>query len=321
MNRADFMNQLESLLQSIAPMEREEAIQYYNDYFDDAGTENEQEVIEALGNPARVAENIKRDLLGNGYGEKPLRKAQASDRALMEYGKEEPEAEQEPARDAQSPAGDRGQDAGMASGQAGTGGAGNHAGQRCADASGGVAGQGGSGTEVPGRDWKSDDGYGRSAQAFTGSEDEYRWSHDTAGWFGEKPEKSGKGRMPVWAVALLVTLLILASPALAGIALSVIGIIFGGLAGWFGMILGFGIAAVCLLLVLVVLVVTGILCCFTNPWVGMAMVGGGLICGCVGLVFLMLTVAMAGIATPAIFRGIGWFFRLFKRKKTGMAGA
>ncbi len=89
MNRADFMDQLESLLQSIAPTEREEAIQYYNDYFDDAGKENEREVIEALGNPARVAENIKRDLLGNGYGDKPVRKAQASDRALMEYGKEE----------------------------------------------------------------------------------------------------------------------------------------------------------------------------------------------------------------------------------------
>ena len=49
MNRVDFMNQLERLLQSIAPGERDEALQYYNDYFDDAGKENEQEVIEALG--------------------------------------------------------------------------------------------------------------------------------------------------------------------------------------------------------------------------------------------------------------------------------
>lgn len=57
MNRTDFMTQLEYLLQSISPSEREEALQYYNDYFDDAGEENEQSVIEALGNPARVAEN------------------------------------------------------------------------------------------------------------------------------------------------------------------------------------------------------------------------------------------------------------------------
>lgn len=66
MNRVDFMKQLESLLQNISPSEREEALQYYNEYFNDAGPENEQAVIEALGNPAKVAENIKRDINGSG---------------------------------------------------------------------------------------------------------------------------------------------------------------------------------------------------------------------------------------------------------------
>ena len=42
MNRVDFMKQLESLLQNISPAEREEALQYYNEYFNDAGAENEQ---------------------------------------------------------------------------------------------------------------------------------------------------------------------------------------------------------------------------------------------------------------------------------------
>ena len=36
MNRIDFMRQLESLLQNISLAEREEALQYYNDYFNDA---------------------------------------------------------------------------------------------------------------------------------------------------------------------------------------------------------------------------------------------------------------------------------------------
>lgn len=70
MNKFDFMGQLECLLQNISEQERQEALQYYGDYFDDAGPENEQAVIEALGNPARVAENIKRDLYGAGYGAK-----------------------------------------------------------------------------------------------------------------------------------------------------------------------------------------------------------------------------------------------------------
>ena len=69
MNRTEYMRQLESLLQNISATEREEALQYYNEYFNDAGPENEQNVIEALGNPAKVAENIKKDIFGNGYGE------------------------------------------------------------------------------------------------------------------------------------------------------------------------------------------------------------------------------------------------------------
>ena len=86
MNRADFMKQLERLLQNISQAEREEALQYYNDYFDDAGAENEQAVIEALGNPARVAENIKKDLFGNS-AEKV--KVTAGDRVMVPYGESE----------------------------------------------------------------------------------------------------------------------------------------------------------------------------------------------------------------------------------------
>ena len=48
MSRWKFMRQLEELLSDISPNEREEALQYYNDYFNDAGRENEQEVIKAL---------------------------------------------------------------------------------------------------------------------------------------------------------------------------------------------------------------------------------------------------------------------------------
>ena len=43
MSRWEFMRQLEELLLDISPSEREEALQYYNDYFNDAGKENEQE--------------------------------------------------------------------------------------------------------------------------------------------------------------------------------------------------------------------------------------------------------------------------------------
>lgn len=69
MNRYEFMRQLEVLLADITPNERKEALQFYNDYFDDAGAENEQDVIKALGSPAKVAATIKADLAGNTNGE------------------------------------------------------------------------------------------------------------------------------------------------------------------------------------------------------------------------------------------------------------
>lgn len=66
MNRIEFMKKLEELLTDISQREREEAIQYYNDYLNDAGVENEQEVLESLGTPEELAEVIKSGLGDNG---------------------------------------------------------------------------------------------------------------------------------------------------------------------------------------------------------------------------------------------------------------
>ena len=68
MNRAEYMRELERLLQNIPENERVEALTYYEEYFNDAGVENEQQVIAELGAPSRVADNIKEGLRGNmGY--------------------------------------------------------------------------------------------------------------------------------------------------------------------------------------------------------------------------------------------------------------
>ena len=62
MNRAQFMEQLKRLLSDISSAERDEALEYYNNYFDDAGPENEAAVIRELGSPGKVAAIIKADL-------------------------------------------------------------------------------------------------------------------------------------------------------------------------------------------------------------------------------------------------------------------
>ncbi len=344
MNRVDFMQQLESLLQNIAPMEREEALQYYNDYFDDAGRENEKEVIEALGNPARVAENIKRDLLGSGYGDGNLRKARASDRALVEYGKEIPDAAENMTDMAESKMTGNMAESGTAGNMAEGGMSGGIAEAAANHPSSGITdgneagGSGAFGNTVAGSGLLGTtggvvQGDDRSA-AFRNTADENKPSgsspyydntsygtgaYDSAAVSPQMPSGSrdGKSGLPGWAIALLVLALVLASPVLlgavtgaAGVVLGAVGALVGVFAAWFAMIAAFGAVFISMFVLLVVLVVIGFMCLFSNPWVGLALIGSGLVCGGIGLLFLMLTVAMAGIATPAIFRGIGHVFRL-----------
>lgn len=61
MNRRQFMQQLSQLLMDLPNEERFDALKYYNNYFDDAGEENEDQIIEELGSPQAVAAVIKAD--------------------------------------------------------------------------------------------------------------------------------------------------------------------------------------------------------------------------------------------------------------------
>jgi len=221
MNRVDFMKQLESLLQNISPAEREEALQYYNEYFNDAGEENEQDVIEALGNPAKVAENIKRDLSGNGYGDNTYQKVIPDDKALVEYQK------------------------------------------------------------------------------------------------NDKAENNKSNQLSTGMIVLIVILCILASPLALGVGSGALGVLVGIVVTWFSLIFSFGGIAFALFVAMIALVVVGIMCAVSSPLVGILLIGLALLFGGFGILFMMLTVAMAGIATPAICKGIVKLFRkLFGKKET-----
>ena len=240
------MTELERLLRDIAPAEREEALQYYTDYFDDAGAENEQAVLEELGSPAGVAENIKKDLdIG---GQNRIRIPQPSERAVIEYDAEWVSTKAEDTSGTANP---------------------TYASETTWDASGAMQ--------------------------------EYRTSS-----LDVEQDQPGRGtRLPGWVIVLLVILGILATP----IGIGLIGTLVGLLATWFALIVSFGAVAFSLLVVLVILLIVGIMCIAVSPWTGVALIGGGLLCGGVGLLFLMLTVAMAGIATPAACRGVASLFR------------
>ena len=59
MNRVEFIQELERLLMDIPENDRMDAIAYYQDYFDEAGADNEAQVIRELGSPEKVADTIK----------------------------------------------------------------------------------------------------------------------------------------------------------------------------------------------------------------------------------------------------------------------
>lgn len=62
MTKEQFLFQLEQKLLDIPGDERAEAMEYYRDYFNDAGSENEEQVIAELGSADKVAASIKEGL-------------------------------------------------------------------------------------------------------------------------------------------------------------------------------------------------------------------------------------------------------------------
>ena len=59
MTKQEFLDQLGQILWDLPEDERMDAVWYYEDYFADAGAENEQQVLRELGSPERIAEKIR----------------------------------------------------------------------------------------------------------------------------------------------------------------------------------------------------------------------------------------------------------------------
>ena len=71
MSRKEFMEELQVLLGELPAEEKEEAIRYYESYFEEAGADQEQVVLEELGSAGRIAAQILRDyrMENGGYQE------------------------------------------------------------------------------------------------------------------------------------------------------------------------------------------------------------------------------------------------------------
>ena len=65
MNREEYLKRLSFLLKDLPKEEIEDAIAYYEDYFEEAGEEKEEQVIKELGSPEKIAKMIRDSVQGN----------------------------------------------------------------------------------------------------------------------------------------------------------------------------------------------------------------------------------------------------------------
>ena len=282
MNRAGFMSQLESYLADIPAAEREEALQYYNDYFEDAGAENEASVISSLGSPKEIADNIKAELKGEAIPTS----ANAGDHAVTKYGQIVPAGEVKTEENAKSESTRSG-----AGGQSGSfGGAGGAGGQGgFGGFFGGAGGQGGFGG------FGGAGGQGGFGGSFAGA--------------GTAVKEMGR-KLPLWAWIVLLIVLITVAPAIFGVLAGIFGTAVGIIAAWFSIIIAFGAAGFGLIVSGIVTSIVSIPCVTVEPIVMVLVLGVGMLLTSIGMLLMMLAVWMAGTATPKLIKWIGSFFKL-----------
>ena len=274
MSRWEFMRQLESLLSDISPNEREEALQYYNDYFNDAGRENEQEVIKALGSPEQVAEIVKDGLTDNpAMGEFTengfSNQSTAGQNAIIKRSRQSEGAKAE-GMGAASTA-----DTNAANGYTGTGSA-SDASFANGSVNGAASGKG---------------------QQSAGKKEEF----------------------PTWAIVLIVIGCIICSPVILGLAGGLLGVIASIFITMLALIFGFSLAAIILIIVAFSLVAGGFGCVFSAPITAIGLVGGGLICLSLGILFMLITVFIVGKLIPAICQGIAYICKkLFGKREAAV---
>jgi len=304
MNRAEFMRRLTELLGDVAPTEREEAIQYYNDYFDDAGEENESGVIASLGTPEELARTIKAGLNDGGNG------GEFTESGFSGYT-QTPKDEIVKVQD--------GDAAGRTDSSAGQADAAYSEGAGCegAQGSGEFRGTQSGNGYYEGAYYKRPEGDGvyggrqntgnyRNPYEESGSQEntsyEQSGSYGTGTSYGQG--KAAKEPMSGGMIALIVVLAVLTSPVWIGLLGGFLGVAAGLIAVLFALFLTFLIIGVVFIVVAIALLVTGVTLLFSAPLAALCVIGCGLVLFALGLVGIWVMVALAGLAIPAFVRGI-----------------
>lgn len=266
MNRLEFMKELETLLSDISQSEREEAIQYYNDYLNDAGVENEQGVLDSLGTPQELARIIKEGL-GDGGEKGEFTETGYKNEALGKEIKNEIARKGEIKREEAKKGNAERVNAERRNTEKGNTEKGN------IEKGNIEKGNTDSGQEAGEKSWK-EAGINKARQLSPGM------------------------------IVVIILLCIIAFPVVSGIVAGVIGAGVGILGGIFGVVVGIAAAGVALLVSAVILLVYGIGTLFATPSAGICFVGLGILLAGLSLFFIWLTVWVCAKLIPCLVRGI-----------------
>ncbi len=279
LDKRDFLDRLQAQLTGLTSEERAEAIEYYEEYFADAGEENEADVLLSLGSPEQVAEQIRAGLhkaeegvfTENGYREKV-----GSDNPPEVYGKKD-----------ESKKTKSGTQEGAAEG--------NDSGYTKSNADGNRGGYGNRNGE-PYRGSYTGHGAGQNAYAYRDGQ-------------GKKKSDVSGGM-----IVLLVILGIFASPIIFALGAAALGIVVGILGAIFGVAAAAIAVIVALLAVGIALFVIGFPTLIYSPFAGMVCIALGCLIIALFLLLVLAIVVVFGKFFPWLIHEVEGLGKYLSRK-------
>ena len=295
MSYEEFMKELGGLLAGVPEEEKEEALQYYSDYFADAGRENESQVLSELGSPRKVAELIKAGLRNGGmdggefteYGYTDERFAKKDDLMRREPKKE---------KKSQNRYSYQGQE---------------------------KSSYGGS---TYGKSAGSSYSYGNGSQAYESGAGAYNNGNDTYGnayGNGNQGNTSYRQKGGPWTnrglKILLVVLIVfcalpVAFPAVIAVAAVIFGIAVAAVSIFFALVIG----AAAVVIAGIVIICAGLSKLIILPSAALLTTGIGLLIFVIGLVAAVAAVRLCMLVYPALFRFLVGICRKPFHRKAGV---
>lgn len=297
MNRVEFMTALEKLLVSISEDERQEALQYYENYFEDAGPENEEQVIKELGSPEKVAAIIWADTRGGSEKNGEFTETGYTDVRFEEKAHPACREEQDTAQEKEETQETKSADTAK-----------EHA-YSYHETSRAAAGQGTESNSANQNTWQRDEnGYGTGSRGY--AQGSSRQSESRPG------QKSENKTLKVIIIILLVIAALKVFGWLVPVAVSVIGGIIGVIIGVLGLLIGIAAAGGGLAVSGVMIVIMGITRLAASFASAILVMGIGLLMTGIGVMLAIVAIKLSLVVYPAIFRAVVNFVSgLFRRKE------